>query len=349
MRVLQLGPYPPPHGGVQTNLVAIREFLRRRGIACAVINLTRYRRAEGDGLYYPHNPFQVIALLLRLRYDIIHIHFGGNIAARLLALWLVCSLLPGKKTVLTFHSGGYPSSKPGKTARRWCLRGFIFRRIDRIIGVNQEMLAMFERFGVPPSRLRLISPHTFQSPPPAELRPEVRAFLQSHSPLLATVSGLEPEYDIPLQVEVLGRLLPRFPNLGLIVIGGGSLEREIRNLVASKPYSSSILVCGDMHHAETLHAIHQCNVMLRTTLYDGDSIAVREALDLGTPVVATDNGMRPAGVHLIPIAGRQECERAIERILKNPPRRPAAPGCDNTGNLESVFRLYRELLEPGAE
>ena len=27
MRVLQLGPYPPPHGGVQTNLVAIRAFL----------------------------------------------------------------------------------------------------------------------------------------------------------------------------------------------------------------------------------------------------------------------------------------------------------------------------------
>ena len=25
LSVLQLGPYPPPHGGVQTNLVAIRE------------------------------------------------------------------------------------------------------------------------------------------------------------------------------------------------------------------------------------------------------------------------------------------------------------------------------------
>ena len=30
MRVVQLGPYPPPHGGVQTNLVAIREYLRRQ-------------------------------------------------------------------------------------------------------------------------------------------------------------------------------------------------------------------------------------------------------------------------------------------------------------------------------
>ena len=46
MRVVQLGPYPPPHGGVQTNLVAIREYLRRSGHACDAINLTRHRRAD---------------------------------------------------------------------------------------------------------------------------------------------------------------------------------------------------------------------------------------------------------------------------------------------------------------
>jgi len=55
-----MGPYPPPHGGVQTNLVAIRRFLLSRGIPCAVINLTRYRREDGDEIYYPPGdiPFQ---------------------------------------------------------------------------------------------------------------------------------------------------------------------------------------------------------------------------------------------------------------------------------------------------
>src|SRR5579859_5325586 len=113
MRVLLLGPFPPPHGGVESNLVAIRQYLQSQGIFCAVINLTRYRRPDADDVYFPRNPFQVGALLLRLRYDIIHIHFGGNITLRLEALWLVCSLIPGKKTLLTFHSGGYPSSKEG--------------------------------------------------------------------------------------------------------------------------------------------------------------------------------------------------------------------------------------------
>ena len=52
MRVVLLGPFPPPQGGVQTNLVAIR-YLRRSGHSCDVVNLTRFRREVGDGVYYP--------------------------------------------------------------------------------------------------------------------------------------------------------------------------------------------------------------------------------------------------------------------------------------------------------
>src|SRR5205823_11791477 len=66
MRVVQLGPYPPPHGGVQTNLVAIRQFLEQRGIACEAINLTRFRRPDADGVHYPRNAAGLLKLLLEL-------------------------------------------------------------------------------------------------------------------------------------------------------------------------------------------------------------------------------------------------------------------------------------------
>ncbi len=343
MRVLQLGPFPPPHGGVQSNLVAIRQYLRSQGMYCAVVNLTRYRRVDDDDVYYPRNPLQVIALLLRLKYDIIHIHFGGNITLRLLALWLVCTLIPGKKTVLSFHSGGYPSSKEGRTARAATLRGLIFRRLDRIIAVNDEMVAMFRRFGVSPDRIRLIPPHAFLQPTAAGLRPEMADFFQSHDPVLATVGGLEPEYDVPLQVAVAGELLPEFPQLGLVIIGAGSLEREIRDLINSQPHSSHLLLCGDVDHAETLRVIQECRILLRTTLYDGDSIAVREALHYGTPVIATDNGMRPPGVNLIPVSNREECRKMAERLLRQP-RPDAVPTSANSANIEAIVELYRELL-----
>jgi glycosyltransferase involved in cell wall biosynthesis len=343
MTVLQLGPYPPPHGGVQTNLVAIREFLRKRGIPSAVVNLTRHRQPDTDDVYYPRTAVETLKLLLRLRYDIIHLHLGGSLTTRLLALSFVCTLMPRSKSVLTFHSGGYPGSTQGRSAHPDTLRGFIFRRFDRIIGVNPAIVEMFHKFGV--SRVRLIHPHVLSGVPTADYPARLQYFLAAHKPVLLSVGLLEPEYGLPLQIEALGPVRERFPQAGLLLVGVGSLEDNLRARIQATPYSEHILLWGDLPHSVTLRAIAECDVFLRTTLYDGDSIAVREALGFGTPVIATDNGMRPPGVRLIPSASLEELCRAIEECLAeaHTKRTPVPPG---EQNVQAIFDLYRELI-PG--
>ena len=355
MRILQLGPYPPPHGGVQTNLVAIREYLRKRNIPCAVINTTRHRKPEADEIYYPKNPLQVIRLMARLRYDIIHLHLGGTVPFRVLALALLCCLMPRTRTVLTFHSGGYPESEEGRTANPRTLRGFVFRQFNRIIGVNQELVDLFRRFGVSQSKLRLIQPHAVSAQTPADaLTPQLRRFFDSHEIVLATVGLLEPEYDLSLQIETLGQVRERFPNSGLVIIGSGSLEQDLRKQIESKPYRDHILLCGDVPHAVTLRAIAESNLFLRTTLYDGDSVSVREAIHLGVPVIATDNCMRPAGVRLIPVSGKAALSEAIEQQLNktlsardkaNDRQGEKVEARENEENLEAVLSIYRELMQ----
>jgi glycosyltransferase involved in cell wall biosynthesis len=61
--------------------------------------------------------------------------------------------------------------------------------------------------------------------------------------------------------------------------------------------------------------MRNADVMLRTTLFDGDAISVHEALYLGTPVIATDNGMHPEGVRLILNADRNALVREILAVL----------------------------------
>src|SRR2546422_4427988 len=240
MRVLQLGPYPPPQGGIQTHLVALRQFLLARKIPCAAINLTRFRGAERDGIYYPRSALGLARLLLRLPYPIIHLHVGGNVTPRLLGLSLFCSLLPRRRTVLTLHSGGYPSSEAGRTAHPWTWRGLVFRRFDRVIAVNQAIVRLFDRFGLEPHRVRLISP--FAMPEAARALPDrLRDFFAVHRPLLLSVNGLEPEYDLPLQIDVLGRVRERFPKAGLVILGWGSLEAQLRAYISAKPYSDDVL------------------------------------------------------------------------------------------------------------
>lgn len=350
MRVLQLGPYPPPHGGVQANLSAIRDALQQRGIPCPVITLTRSRKAPTDDaeVYRPQNALQLLWLLLRVRYDIAHLHLGGNLTTRLLTLTFVCALMPGKRSVLTFHSGGYPTSPAGRTARRRTLRGFVFRRLDRIICVNAEIVEMFKKFGVRPDRIRLIHPYAVTLPSPDTVLPaDLQGFLNSHEPVLLSVGLLEPEYNLPLQVEALGLIRARFPRAGLIMIGSGSMEAELRQLIRAQAYASDIMLCGDVTHAVTVSVIAASDLMLRTTVYDGDAISVREALHLGTPVIATDNGMRPEGVELIPAPEIESLHQAIEkRLAQNSSRQlTQSPALEN---IEAVLELYRELMPDSA-
>jgi glycosyltransferase involved in cell wall biosynthesis len=344
MRVVQLGPYPPPHGGVQTNLVAIREYLRRNGHTCDAINLTRHRREDADGVYYPLGAAALMRLLRRLPADILHLHFGGDLTPRLLGLALFCTLLPGRKTVLTFHSGGYPGSPEGQTAAPATLRGFVLRRLDGLIGVNAEIATLFAKFGVRRERIRTILPFAVEPPDRSLPLPErLAAFLGTHNPKLLTVGLLEPEYDLPMQIDAMGEILERYPGAGLLIVGAGSLEEALRARIASKPYRDRVVLYGDMPHAVTLRATLECDLLLRTTLYDGDSVSVREALYIGTPVIATDNGMRPEGVHLILPSDPGRLRDAVCELVSRGNSRQAPAG-DGQENIRAVAQFYEEVL-----
>jgi glycosyltransferase involved in cell wall biosynthesis len=348
MVVLQLGPYPPPHGGVQTNLVAIRDHLRRHAIGAPVINLTRHRTGEADDVYYPRTGLQVLKLLVTVPADVVHLHIGGRLTPRLLLLSLICSLIPGRRAVLTFHSGGYPASEQGRRVRPFSLRGLVLRRLDAIIAVNAELAALFRRLGVAASRIHVMCPYA-----PVVLRTDVplpepiERFRRAHAPLLTTVGLLEPEYDLPLQIRSLATVRQSFPRAGLVIIGSGSLEPELRRMIAAEPAGRHVLLCGDVPHADTVRIIASSDLFLRTTLYDGDSVSVREALQLGVPVIATDNTMRPPSVHLIPGSDSEVLIRAIDQMLSGDSPRASREAVASEA-LDEVLELYRKLTSSEA-
>jgi len=345
-QVLQLGPFPPPHGGVQTNLVAIRDYLRARGIHCRVINLTRYRQPDHDDVFFPQGALQTLLLLLRLPRNIIHLHIGGDLTPRLLLVGLFCCLLPRSRTVLTFHSGGYPTSPAGQTAHPGTFRGFVLRRFDRLIVVNRALADLFVKgFGASPSRVRQILPYALPDGiPQADLPQALEEFFATHQPVMLSMGWLEPEYDFPLQIRALGPIRKKWPRAGLVILGEGRLEPELRAQIDGTSYSEHVFMPGDLPHDVALTAIARADIFLRTTLYDGDSISVREALHFGTPVIASDNGMRPPGTRLIPKENLEALIEAVEQqAAEGKPKTRA--GKPDQENIREVYELYREIID----
>src|SRR4029077_15292030 len=167
-----------------------------------------------------------------------------------------------RKTILTFHSGGYPGSPAGQTAAPATLRGFVLCRLHGLIGVNSEIAALFAKFGVRRERIRTILPFAVQPPDRSLPLPErLAAFLEAPSPALLTVGLLEPEYDLPMQINAMAEILERHPRAGLLIVGAGSLEESLRARVAGTPYRDHVLLYGDMPHELTLRATLDCDLL----------------------------------------------------------------------------------------
>jgi glycosyltransferase involved in cell wall biosynthesis len=209
------------------------------------------------------------------------------------------------------------------------------------------MVRMFNGFGVDPDKVRLISPFAIEIADGDLVIPEsIQRFVDSHSPLLLTVGLLEDTYNLESQIDLMDRIIHELPGTGLLIVGSGSLEPELRERIESKPYKDSILLAGDVPHKITLNLIQTCDILLRTTKFDGDAISVREALYFGTPVIATDNRMRPKGVNLIssPLDGEELVEKIIELSSCRDRDNPRS-GTDGRENIESVVGLYDELFK----
>jgi glycogen synthase len=347
MHVLQLGPFPPPEGGVSQNLMAIRAELQRAGHECSVIVTSRSAGVEPEAnVFHPNGAFELVRLVNKLKFDVLHLHIGGKIPLRVLGLIAFCGIRAVGRSVLTLHSGGYVTENVG-SSKLITLTGAIFRKYRKIICVNSSMRGMFREYGVPENRLHVILPFSVEPLERAPVMPqELGEFMARHNPVLLTVGGLEDEYELLKQIDALEEVLKVLPEAGLLIAGSGSMEEDLKKTIDSKLYGQRILLAGNVPHTVTLRLISDSDILLRVTKFDGDAISVREALHLGTPVIATDNGMRPAGVELVSMPLKTvDLVDKILTVLRHPPERPpfTEPG-DGRDNIRAVLNVYEEIV-----
>src|SRR5437868_5313955 len=148
LHVLQLGPYPPPEGGITRNMLAIRDELKTRSHRCSIIATSQSSRvaAEPD-VYHPRSVIALVRLLASLDFDILHLHIGGEISPRVLSLASACALFGRGKSVLTLHSGAYPLTDEAKNASPNSVRGVILQRFAATVAVNDPIADVFRRSG----------------------------------------------------------------------------------------------------------------------------------------------------------------------------------------------------------
>ena len=335
-KVLLVGPYPPPHGGISVHVETLARRLREGGATCRVLNLDPRAAPSRDYLTLRGGRDLVRVVRRHVRDGFaVHLHTNGHGLKSWLIVQAVALAARQSRAVVTLHSGLLPAYVNGSPLRRLLVRracaGF-----SRIVCVNPEIERALAAAGVPAERL-LVRPAFLPPPPPSGALPaDLELWLLHHAPVLSSTLFFRPEYGLDVLLAAVAELRQRHPRLGCVVMGGGD-RAEADALLRRHGLGEAVLLLGDISHEQCLQVIARSDLFVRPSRADGDSISVREALALGVRTVASDVGRRPEGVHLCRPGDVNGLVGTIERARVAPPPEPGLAGGDAWTGLSDLY------------
>ncbi len=345
-RVVLAGFYPPPFAGEPIHVKQLAGFLRQRGLEVEVLNLNRHAPPSHEYVGAP-TPWGLMRRLFTLpdRASILHLHTNGHNwkSWLMIATAAMTARLKRTRVILTIHSGLFPGyvSMLGRFRRAVARR--ILRSFARVIVVNREIGQAMERLGIAGQDLAVI-PAFLGVPQSAELTAEDRAVIDGFRPLLVAVGGgdRDPELGLPTVVDTLPELIRRFPGLGAVFVGW-QVGAKTQPLIETRGLMTHAVCLGEVSHERCLSLLREADVVVRSTFADGDAITVREALDLGVPVVASDTAFRPAGVVLFRKGDVPDLLEKLTQVLTAPSARPERTAT-TVQSAQDLWRIYTELV-----
>ena len=324
MKILEIGPYPPPYGGWSRRIKVLKEGLVQRGHECVILNLSANRwppTAEYDG-FRNRLHFLIKVWSYSRRGFALHVHINAK-SLHQLTVALVCRVISWiwrRRMVLTVHGG--PDQRL-LFAGQWWLRAFVRLALclpEHIICDSGAVRESIVRAGGAPVRVSAISPFTRQyldevwTPTGA-----LAEFIHSHQPvLLCYAYVLCDEPSLRVLLEAMHALRARFPQAGAVLLGDGRVEQAWRHLAQDNALCSHVLWQGNLPAPLFLGTLQQADVFVRISPTDGVAASVLEALALDVPVVASRLENRPAGVLEYSLLDSNELVDKIQTALTRP-------------------------------
>src|SRR5437763_6713763 len=342
MKVLLVGDYPPPYGGVAVHVEVVQKAVRGRGGICEVLDVGK-GHLPADGVVPATGYLSCAAHLARyaMRGYRLHVHTSGaNPKSWMLAS--VCAAagrLSPQPPIVTFHSGLGPEwlAADPMRAKIACA---VTNAFGNVIAVSDEIRGALLACGVSGDRIEVLpafSP-SFLHPgtPPPGLR-EIRA---EASPLYCAMLAPGPVYGKETLLRAFGRIHAQNSRARLVVYGPGTelMGAEVAQL-CGEAAASAVQAFDELHRPSALALIAASDVFVRPTPPDGDSVSVREAVALGRAGVASSVGTRPPEARLVPPGDVDALAAALLEAAQEHPSLRVAPAPEEAAKTDCLKRL----------
>jgi L-malate glycosyltransferase len=192
------------------------------------------------------------------------------------------------RLILTEHGRHYPDLV--STQRRLGNRLLLSRlanRINAVCAFSADALAAKD--GFPRQRIDIIPNGIdlaeYDRPtPPAEGLPAGRRFI-------TTIARFHPVKDHATLIRAFAKIAARFPDVDVLLAGEGPLKHDLESLAATLKVTDRIRFLGVRRDVPAL--LKATTVFALTSVSEGASLTVLEAMAAGRPIVLTDVGGNP--------------------------------------------------------
>ncbi len=357
LRLLLVGPLPPPAGGMANQTRQLAELLRSEGVEVEVVQVNApYRPAWAGRIKGLRAAFRLLPYLARLwrgagRADLVHVMANSGWSWHLFAAPAVwAASLRGVPVVVNYRGG----EAEDFLQRAGALVRHTMRRATILALPSGFLLEVFARHGmsgqVIPNIIDLARFRPADSPRPAGAGPH-----------LVVARNLERIYGNDVALRAFAALAARRPGARLSIAGTGPEAAALQTLARELGVAERVSFTGRLDREQMAALYRDADIMLNPSRVDNMPNSVLEALASGLPVVSTDVGGIPYIVDdrktamLVPPDDPAAMAAAVESLLADAALRQTLV----TAGLSEVRRYrwesvraelaaaYAEALRPG--
>lgn len=251
---------------------------------------------------------QLVQAFRNGQYDVVHTHNTyPHLYATLAARWV------GIPVVLqTRHGQRAGHGWKSRLQYRWAAK-----LVDRIVAVSHDAEKLtVTHDGIPARKVQTIwngidlDDFEFRGP--------------SSAPVAISVARLSQEKDFPTLLQAMKLALTQVPDLKLRLVGDGAERGALESLTRALGLTESVEFLGDCR--DVPDQLAQAALFVSSSLTEGISLTLLEAMAVGLPVVATSVGGNPEiivdGVtgKLVPPREPAQLAQALVEVCQHPER-----------------------------
>lgn len=232
-------------------------------------------------VYYLTGFFLTLYVMLRQRSCLVHVHWA--IPTGLIGAW-VGSLLR-KPLVVTIHGSDFrmAQDKPGFLRKIFL---FVCKKARHLICVSEVQKEWITEQGIDVKKIS-VSPMGIDERF-LEVGGNRRKRMDDRPFMVLSNRNLFPIYNVSLLIKAVPLVLKEEPMTQFVIAGDGPERGELERLAKDLNLDRSVRFLGQVPHEEIPGLLGEADIYVSTSLHDGASVSLLEAMGSGDFPIVTD-------------------------------------------------------------